>query len=217
MSTLKNAASLLFLGVFLAVAASHVGATGIERFAQFMGTTQSARANFEQKVFDRSGKLVQESRGTLAFSRPGKFRWSYEKPFAQLIVGDGTRVWVYDPDLQQVTVKRIDQVMTSTPAALLAGNNEALRAFQIADLGTTDGLEWLEAIPREKEGGFERVRLGFGFSGLEVMELADSFGQKTVLRLTSYERNPSIDPAQFRFLPPKGADVIGDSVKPAAK
>ncbi len=193
------------------------GAASTERFAQFINATQSARANFEQKVFGRGGKLIQESKGTLAFSRPGKFRWSYEKPFAQLIVGDGVRVWVYDPDLQQVTVKRVDQVMTSTPAALLAGNNEALRAFTMVDRGTSEGLEWLEATPKDKEGGFEHVRLGFGFSGLEVMELADSFGQKTVVRLMSFERNPGLDPGLFRFVPPKGADVIGDTPKPAAK
>ena len=201
----------LFLHLVICAAAS------TERFAQFINATQSARANFEQKVFDRGGKLVQESKGTLAFSRPGKFRWSYEKPFAQLIVGDGIRVWVYDPDLQQVTVKRVDQVMTSTPAALLAGNNEALRAYTMVDRGTSGGLEWLEATPKDKEGGFESVRLGFGFSGLEVMELADSFGQRTVLRLTSFERNPGLDPGLFRFVPPMGADVIGDTPKPAAK
>ena len=188
-----------------------------ERFAKFIAATQSARAQFTQKVYDRSGKLTQESRGTLAFSRPGKFRWAYEMPFPQLIVGDGTRVWVYDRDLQQVTVKRIDQVMTSTPAALLAGNNEALKAFVLTDSGVSDGLEWLDAVPRDKEGGFERVRLGFGFSGLEVMELSDSFGQRTVLRLTSLQSNPVLDPGTFRFVPPKGADVIGDLPKPAAQ
>ena len=202
---------------FLMLLSSAALAASTERFAQFVGTTQTASAVFEQKVFDRSGKRVQESKGTLAFSRPGKFRWAYEKPFEQLIVGDGARVWVYDPDLQQVTVKRISQVMTSTPAALLAGNNEAMRAFQLSDRGIRESLEWLEAIPKDKEGGFERVLLGFGFSGLEVMELADSFGQRTVLRLTSFERNPRLDPGLFRFVPPKGADVIGDSPKPAAK
>jgi len=212
-----GAGRLLLAWTVLALSSSAAAAASTERFAQFIGGTQSARAVFEQKVFDRSGKLVQESRGTLAFSRPGKFRWAYEKPYEQLIVGDGTRVWVYDADLQQVTVKRISQVMTSTPAALLAGNNEAMRAFQLADQGTREGLEWLEAIPKDKEGGFERVLLGFGFSGLEVMELADSFGQKTVLRLTSFERNPGLDPGLFRFVPPKGADVIGDTPKPAAK
>lgn len=192
-------------------------AAGTDRFAQFVSGTQSARAHFEQKVFDRAGKLVQESKGTLAFSRPGKFRWVYEKPFEQVIVGDGVRVWVYDPDLQQVTVKRVGQVMTSTPAALLAGNNDAMRAFALTDRGTSEGLEWLEAIPKDKEGGFESVRLGFGFSGLDVMELSDSFGQKTILRLTSFERNPSLDAGLFRFVPPKGADVIGDTPKPAPK
>jgi len=217
MGCANSAVRILLAVAFLAVSAGSAVAAGIERFAQFMGTTQSARAVFEQKVFDRSGKLTQESHGTLAFSRPGKFRWSYQKPYAQLIVGDGTRVWVYDPDLQQVTVKRIDQVMTSTPAALLAGNNEAMRAFQLADRGTRVGLEWLEATPKDKEGGFERVLLGFGFSGLEIMELSDSFGQKTVLRLTSFERNPGLDPGLFRFVPPKGVDVIGDTPQPAAK
>ena len=192
------------------VFATGVAAAAQERFLQFINTTQSARAGFEQKVFDRAGKLVQESKGTLAFSRPGRFRWIYEKPFAQTIVGDGTRVWVYDPDLQQVTVKRVGQVITSTPAALLAGNNDAMRAFAFTDRGMADGLEWLEAVPKEKEGGFERVRLGFGFSGLEVMELADSFGQRTVLRINALERNPALDATLFRFTPPKGADVIGD-------
>jgi outer membrane lipoprotein carrier protein len=211
------------LFTFLAMFLLGRGAYASDRFVQFVSTTQSARAQFEQKVFDRAGKLTQESKGTLAFSRPGRFRWIYEKPFAQTIIGDGVRVWVYDPDLQQVTVKRVTQVMTSTPAALLAGNNDVTRSFVFVDQGTANGLEWLEATPREKEGGFERVRLGFGFSGLDVMELSDSFGQKTVLRFTSFERNPSLDGSLFRFVPPKGADVIGDvpgaagASKPAAK
>lgn len=192
------------------------GASALDRFTRFLSTTQSARAHFEQKVYDRNMKLVQESKGTLAFSRPGRFRWAYEKPYAQLIVGDGARVWVYDEDLRQVTVKRIDQALTSTPAALLAGNHEALRSFEFRDQGLQDGLEWLEAVPKEKEGGFERIRLGFGFSGPEVMELSDSFGQKTVLRFTAFESNPKLDPGLFRFTPPKGADVIGESKKPRA-
>jgi outer membrane lipoprotein carrier protein len=185
-------------------------ASSLDRFAQFLSGTQSARGEFEQKVFDKSGKLVQQSRGTLAFQRPGKFRWTYVKPYAQLIVGDGARVWVYDEDLQQVTVRRVDQALTSTPAALLAGNNEAMRAFRVSDQGEKDGLEWLEAVPRDREGGFERVRMGFGFGGLETMELFDSFGQVTVLRFTSLTRNPKLEPSLFRFSPPKGADVVGE-------
>ena len=199
--------------LFVAALALHNGpafASSLDRFSQFLSSTQSARGEFEQKIVDKSGKTVQESRGTLAFLRPGKFRWTYVKPYAQLIVGDGTRVWVYDEGLQQVTVKRVDQALTSTPAALLAGNNEAMRAFLLSDQGEKDGLEWLQAVPREKEGGFERVRMGFGIGGLEVMQLFDSFGQLTVLRFTAFVRNPRLDPSTFRFSPPKGADVVGE-------
>ena len=182
----------------------------LERFSEFIDQTLTARGEFEQKIYDRNRKLLQESRGVLAFSRPGKFRWTYVKPYAQLIVGDGSRVWIYDEDLKQVTVKKLDQALGSTPAALLAGNNEAMRAFLLSDQGARGGLEWLEATPRDKEGGFERIRMGFGASGLQVMELLDGFGQTTVLRFRSLQRNPDLDPGLFRFVPPKGADVIGD-------
>ena len=198
-----------FLGVLLALPLS-ASSTSLERFSEFINRTLTARGEFEQKIFDRNRKLLQESRGVLAFSRPGKFRWTYVKPYAQLIVGDGSRVWIYDEDLKQVTVKKLDQALGSTPAALLAGNNEAMRAFNLSDQGTKGGLEWLEALPRDKEGNFEKIRMGFGFSGLEVMELLDSFGQTTVLRFVSLQRNPKLDPGLFRFSPPKGADVIGD-------
>jgi len=185
-------------------------ASSLERFSQFLNDTRSAKGDFEQTIRDRTGKLVQESRGTLAFSRPGKFRWVYEKPYAQLIVGDGERVWVYDKDLNQVTVKKLDKALGSTPAALLAGSNDVARAFRLADAGTKNGLEWLEAVPRDKDASFEKIRMGFGFSGIEVMELADSFGQTTVLRFKSLQRNPRLDAGLFKFSPPQGADVIGD-------
>jgi len=200
---------LVFLGVLLALPLSASSAS-LERFSEFINQTLTARGEFEQKIFDRNRKLLQESRGVLAFSRPGKFRWTYVKPYAQLIVGDGSKIWIYDEDLKQVTVKKLDQALGSTPAALLAGNNEAMRAFNLSDQGTKGGLEWLEALPRDKEGNFERIRMGFGSSGLEVMELLDSFGQITVLRFVSLQRNPKLDPGLFRFSPPKGADVIGD-------
>jgi outer membrane lipoprotein carrier protein len=186
-------------------------ASALERFKSFLASTQSARANFEQKVFDRSKRLVQESRGTLTFSRPGKFRWVYEKPYAQTIVGDGERVWVHDEELKQVTVRRIDQALTSTPAALLAGNNEVMQSFRLTDQGSRDGLEWLQAVPKQKEGGFERIRIGFGAAGPEQMELSDGFGQLTLLRFDRFERNPALDPGLFRFSPPQGVDVLGDT------
>ena len=207
---LRSGSVAVFLGALLAGAGSGAGASSLERFAEFITKTLTARGEFEQKIFDHNRKLLQESRGVLAFSRPGKFRWTYVKPYAQLIVGDGSRVWIYDEDLKQVTVKKLDQALGSTPAALLAGNNEAMRAFRLSDKGAKDGLEWLEALPRDKEGSFEKIRMAFGSSGLKVMELVDSFGQTTVLRFTALERNPKLDPGLFRFSPPKGADVMGD-------
>lgn len=186
-------------------------AAGLDRFASFLSSTQSAKAEFEQKVFDKNRKLVQQSNGSFLFQRPGRFRWSYEKPFAQIIVGDGQRLWIYDSDLNQVTVRKLDQALGHTPAALLAGNNEVVKAFRLVDQGTRDGLEWVEAIPRDTESSFESVRMGFGFSGLETMELRDTFGQTTYLKFTSFQRNAKLEPGQFRFVPPKGADVIGDA------
>ena len=185
-------------------------ASSLERFSQFISATHTAQGRFEQKIFDGNRKLLQESSGVLAFSRPGKFRWSYSKPYSQLIVGDGSKVWIYDEDLKQVTVKKLDQALGSTPAALLAGNNEAMRGFRLIDKGAKDGVEWLEAVPRDKEGSFQSIRMGFAESGLKQMELVDSLGQTTVLRFDSLERNPKLDPGLFRFSPPKGADVIGD-------
>jgi outer membrane lipoprotein carrier protein len=201
---------LVLLGAVLSVAPAVASADSLERFSEFVRETLTAKGEFEQKIFDREHKLLQESRGTLAFFRPGRFRWSYLKPYAQLIVGDGSRIWIYDEDLKQVTVKRLDVALGSTPAALLAGDNEAMRAFKLSDQGAKDGLEWLEALPRDKEGSFERIRMGFGPSGLEVMELVDSFNQTTILKFNSLQRNPKLDPGLFRFTPPKGADVIGD-------
>ena len=194
------------LGLLIGVAR----AGGMDRLNEFMSATLAATGEFEQRIYNRERKLVQESRGTLAFQRPGRFRWAYSKPYPQLIVGDGARVWVYDEDLNQVTVRKLDQALGATPAALLAGANDALKAFMLKDEGTRDGLEWVEAVPRDKDSTFERIRMGFGFSGLERMELTDVFGQTTELRFRTLQRNPRVDPALFRFAPPKGADVVGD-------
>ena len=185
-------------------------AGSLERFQVYVRTTQAARADFEQQVFDRAGKRVQASTGSFTFLRPGRFRWSYAKPYPQLIVGDGERVWIHDLDLNQVTVRKLTRAIGSTPAALLAGAADIDKAFELADAGAQDGLEWLDAKPREREAGFERVRIGLGVAGVEAMELVDHFGQTTHLRFTNIVRNPKLDGSAFRFTPPPGADVLGD-------
>ena len=186
----------LFLFSLLILAFQESGAASLERFQSYVRTTQAARGNFEQRVYDKSGKLVQESKGSFAFLRPGRFRWTYAKP-QQVIVGDGERVWIHDADLNQVTVRRVARVLGSTPAALLAGASDIDKAFDLTELG-------------EKEAGFERIRLGLSTGGVEAMELVDHFGQTTVLRFSNLVRNPQIEPSTFRFSPPKGADVLGD-------
>jgi outer membrane lipoprotein carrier protein len=186
-----------------------VQAASLERFQSYLRTTQSARGDFVQKVYDKTGKLVQDSKGTFAFLRPGRFRWTYAKP-QQVIVGDGDRVWIHDADLNQVTVRKVARMLGSTPAALLAGASDIDKAFDLKEAGEKDGLEWLEARPKEKEAGFERIRLGLATGGVEAMELVDHFGQTTMLRFSNVQRNPQIEPGTFRFSPPKGADVLGD-------
>ena len=200
--------ALLFAALLLAVSAAK--ASGLDALHSFIAATASAQGEFEQKVYDRKRKLTQEASGTLAFLRPGRFRWTYAKPYAQLIVGDGAKLWVYDQDLNQVTVRRLDSALGSSPAALLAGSNEIERAFSLTDRGQKAGLEWVEAAPREKESNFESIRMGFGPAGLELMELDDNFGQTTVLKFIALRRNPKLDPDLFKFVPPKGADVIGE-------
>ena len=199
---------LAVLAALVVSAGAH--ASSLERFQVYVRTTQAARADFEQKVYDRNSKLVQQSRGSFVFLRPGKFRWIYAKPYPQLIVGDGERVWIYDEDLNQVTVRRLERALGSTPAALLAGASDVEKAFELSDAGDQGGLAWLEARPREREAGFERVRLGLGVAGVEAMELVDHFGQTTVLRFSGIVRNPRLDGSEFRFTPPKGADVLGE-------
>src|SRR5687768_1203150 len=199
--------SLFFLIPFIAVPAQ---ASSLEQFKSFVSGTQSARAGFEQKVYDKGGKLAQEAKGSFVFQRPGRFRWVYDKPADQVIVGDGTRVWIYDRSLNQVTVRKLASALGSTPAALLAGASGIEKAFMLSDAGKRGGLEWMEAKPREGEAGFEVVRMGFSKDNLEAMELTDHFGQTTVLRFSNLVRNPQVNPTEFRFDPPKGADVLGD-------
>jgi outer membrane lipoprotein carrier protein len=185
-------------------------AAGVELLKGFLQQTTSGKARFAQIVVDKNLKELQKATGTMQFLRPGRFRWEYDKPYEQTIVGDGAKLWIYDKDLNQVTVRKLDKALGGSPAALLAGSNEIEKVYDLSNLGVQEGLEWLEAVPKSKENTFERIRLGFGQSGLEAMELRDQFGQSTVIKFAGVERNPKISPEVFRFTPPKGADVITD-------
>jgi outer membrane lipoprotein carrier protein len=198
---------ILFLAALLPAAAC---AASIDELKALLAQTTTARAQFAQIVLDRNMKRLQQATGTMQFSRPGRFRWEYDRPHEQLIVGDGKRVWLYDKELNQVTVRRMDRALGSSPAAILAGSNDIEKDYALSAAGGSGGLEWLEAVPRAQDTAFERVRLGFGKAGLEAMELRDQFGQITVIKFSTMERNIKLPDESFRFTPPKGADVISE-------
>ena len=185
-------------------------AASIDTLKAYLQQTTSGKARFAQIVVDKNLKHLQQATGTMQFVRPGRFRWEYDKPYEQTIVGDGARLWIYDKDLNQVTVRKLDKALGGSPAALLSGSNEIDKVYDLTNLGNQEGLDWLEAVPKSKENAFERIRLGFGQSGLEAMELRDQFGQTTVIKFAGVERNPRLAPDVFKFTPPKGADVITD-------
>jgi outer membrane lipoprotein carrier protein len=200
---------LLYAAVLVLVSGT-AGAAGLDTLKTYLRETQSAKAAFDQVVYDRNMRKLQETSGTMYFARPGRIRWVYEKPYEQVIVGDGAKLWVYDKDLNQVTVKAIGQAIGGSPAALLAGSNDIEKDFRIAPGTVENGLDWLEAEPRGSESTFQKVRMGFGKAGLQAMELLDGFGQRTVVRFRDIERNPKLAPDLFEFTPPKGADVISE-------
>jgi chaperone LolA len=186
-------------------------AAAIAKLTSFIAATHSAKADFTQEVFDQTGRRIQRSSGIMQFQRPGKFRWTYQKPYEQLIVGDGEKFWLYDTDLNQVTVRKLDAALGSSPAALLSGSNEIEQGFTLTEDGSRDRLEWLLAIPKAQDSGFEKIRMAFDAqAGLAIMELYDSFGNKTLLKFSAMQRNPDIPDRLFRFTPPKDADVLSD-------
>jgi outer membrane lipoprotein carrier protein len=196
--------------LFLLLLSLPAFAGGLDDFLAFNSSSKTASGRFEQQVFDRGGKVVEKASGTFAFQRPGKFRWVYDKPNKQVLVGDGTRLWIHDPDLNQVTVKKIGAAISSTPAALLAGKDDITALFTLRDAGTADGLSWVEATPKAQDTGFERVRLGLQGKALAAMELHDQLGGRTLLRFTELKSNAPVAADSFKFTPPKGADVLED-------
>ncbi|CAG1007871.1 Outer-membrane lipoprotein carrier protein [Burkholderiales bacterium] len=203
-----RAACAVALVLATALVPAHAVAGGIDELDAFLEGAKNGRATFRQVVVARNSRNEQVSTGTFAFSRPGRFRWSYEKPFEQLIVGDGAKVWIHDRDLNQVIVRRIDAALGATPAALLAGDNTLERSFTLVDGGRADGLAWVDAVPKSAESTFTKVRIGFRDNLPRAMELVDAFGQTSRLRFDGFERNVPLPADLFRFTPPAGADVV---------
>jgi outer membrane lipoprotein carrier protein len=194
----------------LMLIASQAHAAALEQLRSFLTQTTNARGEFVQRVSRGSGAAVQESSGRFVFQRPGKFRWTYERPYEQLIVADGQRLTIFDRDLNQATIRKLQTSLPSSPASILFGSNDFEREFEVSDAGARDGLEWIAAKPRAKDTPFERIEIGFRDGLPGAMLLVDSFGQTTRLAFAKVERNPKLDADTFRFTPPKGADVLTD-------
>jgi len=196
-------------GLALALAAAAPAqASAVAALREFLAQTKTARGEFTQQVTRGSAQAAPPSTGTFFFERPGRFRWIYVAPYEQVLVADGQRLFIYDKDLNQVTVRKIAAALPASPASILFGGTDFERDFVVSDAGTRDGVEWLQAVPRAKDSQFERIEIGFRDSVPVAMVLADSFGQVSRLAFSRFERNATLDPQLFRFVPPPGADVL---------
>ncbi len=200
---------------FIAACAFPTWADGLRSLENFMKTAHSGQAAFTQAVTappkDGQAARTRQSSGHFAFQRPGRFKFVYEKPFAQTIVADGKTLWLYDADLNQVTQRAQDKALGATPAALLASAPDlaALRVdFTLESAPEEGGLQWVLATPKAREGQLRSVRVGFDGEALAVLDIVDSFGQRSLIRFTGMQLNPALPAGAFTFKPPSGADVL---------
>ena len=194
-------------------------AAALDQFKTFVAGTQSAKGEFSQRLVRSESaakpgataapavKVSTPSTGTFLFARPGKFIWTYLKPYEQLLQADGDKLFIYDKDLNQVTSRKLGNAIGSSPAAILFGSNDLEKNFTLKEAGTREGVEWLDAIPKSKDTTFEHIGIGLRDGVPVAMELRDTFGQMSVLTFTRFERNPVLAADQFKFVIPKGADV----------
>lgn len=203
--------SILACGWLLAGA---VHGSALEQFKTFVSATKSAKGEFSQqqvKQLESGGtKTSSMSTGTFVFARPGKFIWTYVKPYDQVLQADGEQLFIFDKDLNQVTVKKLGSALGSSPAAILFGSNDLEKNFTLSEAGSKDGVEWLKAVPKAKDTSFEQITIGLRNGLPEAMELKDTFGQLSILSFKKIERNPSLNAASFKFVMPKGADVFNN-------
>lgn len=198
--------AVVAVGVLLTAGAARADA--LDTLKSFVSEVKTGRASFVQTVTSPDGAKKKSSSGSFEFSRPNRFRFDYAKPYEQLIVGDGQKVWLYDADLNQVTVRPFNEALGATPAALLAGS-AIDKDFQLKALPDDGGLQWVQAVPKSKDAGVQSLKVGFRGKELAAVEIVDAFGQRSRLDFAQVESNPNLAAERFRFTPPAGADVIG--------
>lgn len=203
LAVLACVSSLLWTGV--------ASASALEQFKAFVASTKAAKGEFSQRQIKKSdGSMSTPASGNFVFARPGKFIWTYLKPYEQVLQADGEQLYIFDKDLNQVTVKKLGDALGSSPAAILFGSNDLEKNFSLAEAGTHDGLEWMSATPKAKESTFEKISIGLRNGVPEAMELHDSFGQSSLLSFKNFQKNPPLGASFFKFSVPKGADVLNN-------
>lgn len=199
--------SLVGLLLGLAAVTLHAQADATQRLREFVRDVKTGRAAFTQTVVSPDGARKRSSSGQFEFARPNRFRFAYLKPFEQLIVADGQKVWLHDPELNQVSSRRLADALGATPAALLAGGSLEPE-FALAAQPSEGDLDWVAATPRATDGPFRSMRVGFRGRELARVEIVDAFGQRSVLEFSQFVANPALPAERFRFVPPAGADVV---------
>jgi outer membrane lipoprotein carrier protein len=204
------------LAIAAVFASQGVAAGGREQLASFSKELSGLQGSFVQRVFDPNGKQTETSSGTVQLSAPRQFRWEYLKPARQLIVADGDQIWIYDPELEQATVRNQSLEEQDSPLAVLIDPTELDRRYKVSNEAAANGLEWVALVPKKADDApFRKARLGFGKGGLVRMELLDALDQRTVIGFGGWQRNPKFAPNTFRFSAPKGTDIVGTQVQPA--
>jgi len=183
-------------------------AEGIDSLKKFYNSTQSISAKFHQVVTDTKGQKIQDVFGEMVIKRPNQFRWDYKKPFEQQLVSDGKQVWLYDVELAQVTTRQLSKALSASPAALLAGGEDLDKNFNLSNLSREDNLDWVSALSKDADSGFNNIAIAFKGDKLQQMELVDSFGHLTKIVFTDVKPNPNVSEKLFLFKAPKGVDVL---------
>jgi outer membrane lipoprotein carrier protein len=202
---------IVLAGLAVAPLAAHAEARDIQRVQRYVERLSTLRADFRQEVLDSAGAVREQADGTLMLEKPGRFRWEYRHPSEQLLVSDGKTVWLYDADLEQVTVRRLGDSLSTTPAMLLSGQGRVGESFTVSDGGQADGLDWVDLVPKLEDTDFRGIRLGFRGEELVHMNLVDRLGQTTSIDFMDIERNPKLPADTFTYVPPPGVDVIGSA------
>ncbi len=203
--------SVLFAGVLLCLGTTLQAAeTGLEKLTRFFDGVTYLSAEFSQIQYNQNLDQLQVMSGTFALKRPDLFRWEYKTPFEQLIVSDGKRLWVYDPDLMQVIVKKIDESLADSPMLIMSSPEAVEQEFDVIEIGTIDDDVWLELLPKKEDAQYNSVRISFSNDILHIMELVDSLGGVMRLEFSNIEKNVLIQDRLFQFVPPQGVDVVGE-------